>query len=155
MPHRAAVAEKTREPARAQAVEAMLVAARKMHVALSARQAATLLMVAEQNLPQQNLPPQQDPQPEASDRSDWPHGTIAGYKRHRRAQEQACPACREACRRHSAQRRRRESGRVLKPCGTLAAYHRHLRQFEEPCQPCKEAKRDYQRDYKARRRKAP
>lgn len=149
LPHRTAVAEKPAPPARAQTVEAMLAAARKLGVALSARQAATLLMVAEQNLLTPKPPP-----PAASDRSDWPHGTIAGYKRHLRAQERACPECREACRLHSAQRRQREPGRELQPCGTLAAYHRHLRRFEDPCEPCKEAKREYHRDYKARHRKA-
>ncbi|WP_435058426.1 hypothetical protein [Streptomyces sp. bgisy060] len=149
LPDRTAVAEKPEAPARAQAVEAMLFAAQKMQVPLSTRQAATLLKVAEQNL----LPPQ-PPQPPTSDRSDWPHGTIAGYKRHLRAHERACPECREACRLHSARRRQRQPGRELQPCGTLAAYHRHLRRFEEPCEPCKEAKREYHRDYKARHRKA-
>ncbi|MFJ1837946.1 hypothetical protein ACIOJ9_29255 [Streptomyces sp. NPDC088175] len=148
---RALAEEKTEAPTRAQAVEAMLFAAQKMHLPLSTRQAATLLKVAEQN-----LLPAEAPQPPApsSDRSDWPHGTVAGYKRHLRAQERACPECREACRLQSARRRQRQPGRELQPCGTLAAYHRHLRRFEDPCEPCKEAKRDYHRDYKARQRQA-
>ncbi|MFJ9239790.1 hypothetical protein ACIRJ3_32985 [Streptomyces anulatus] len=144
-----AEAEKIQAPARAQAVEAMLFAAQKMHLPLSTRQAATLLKVAEQKLLPSEAPPAEN-----SDRSDWPHGTVAGYKRHLRAKERACPACREACRLKSARRRRRQPGRELQPCGTLAAYHRHLRRFEDPCEPCKEAKRDYHRDYKARQRAA-
>ncbi|MFJ4010806.1 hypothetical protein [Streptomyces sp. NPDC090026] len=120
-----------------------------MHLPLSTRQAATLLMVAEQKLLPAEVPP-----PRISGRSDWPHGTVAGYNRHLRAQERACPECREACRLQSARRRQRQPGRKLQPCGTLAAYHRHLRRFENPCEPCKEAKRDYNRDYKARQRQA-
>ncbi|MFJ2278733.1 hypothetical protein ACIOEZ_31815 [Streptomyces sp. NPDC087866] len=145
-----AEAEKTQAPARAQAVEAMLFAAQRMHLPLSTRQAVTLLKVVEQKL----LPAEAPPPAPSSDRSDWPHGTVAGYKRHLRAQERACPECREACRLQSARRRQRQPGRKLQPCGTLAAYHRHLRRFEDPCEPCKEAKRDYHRDYKARQRQA-
>ncbi|TQE33147.1 hypothetical protein [Streptomyces ipomoeae] len=130
--------------AHAEAVEAMVFAARRMQLPLSTRQAATLLKVVEDKL----LPADQQLD---SDRSDWPHGTIAGYKRHLRAKERACEACREACRLHSAARRRkRPRRRELQPCGTLAAYHRHLRRFETPCAHCKKAKRAYQRDYRAR-----
>lgn len=146
-----AEAEKSEAPARAQAVEAMLFAAQKMQLPLSTRQAATLLKVAEQKLLPSDAPP---PPSLISDRSDWLHGTVAGYKRHLRAKERACPECREACRVQSAQRRRRKPGRELQPCGTLAAYHRHLRRFEDPCEPCKEAKREYHRDYKSRQRQA-
>jgi hypothetical protein len=151
-----AEAEKTEAPARAQAVEAMLFAAQKMHLPLSTRQAATLLKVAEQKLvpAEAPQPSTEAPPTSSSDRSDWPHGTVAGYKRHLRAQERACPECREACRLQSARRRQRQPRRKLQPCGTLAAYHRHLRRFEDPCEPCKEAKRDYHRDYKARQREA-
>ncbi|MDJ0466088.1 hypothetical protein [Streptomyces sp. H27-C3] len=149
LPRRPTDEERPEPPARAQAVEAMLFAAQRMHLPLSTRQAATLLKVAEQK-----LHPPVETQTPASDRSDWPHGTIAGYKRHLRSDERACPACREACRLHSAERRQRQGGRELQPCGTLAAYHRHLRRFEDPCEPCKTAKREYHRDYKARQRNA-
>ncbi|PZT71412.1 hypothetical protein DNK55_32380 [Streptomyces sp. AC1-42T] len=129
----------------------MLFAAQKMRLPLSTRQAATLLMVVEQRLTPAEA---SRPSEASSDRSDWPHGTVAGYKRHLRAKERACPECREACRLQSAERRQRQPRRTLQPCGTLAAYHRHLRRFEEPCEPCKEAKREYHRDYKARQRQA-
>ncbi|GAA1110604.1 hypothetical protein [Streptomyces javensis] len=121
-----------------QALDAMLYAVRRMGIQATDRQVATLLSVAERHL----LPPETDEEP-------FPHGTMRGYRRHRRRREPACGPCREACRLESAARRKRS--RVQKPCGTEAAYHRHLRRWEEPCQPCREAHRAYVRAYRKRR----
>lgn len=132
----------SREPeagqARAAALDAMLFAVRRMRLPATDRQVATLLAVAESHL----LPPE-------SKEEEFPHGTLRGYRRHRRRKESACAACREACRREAAARRKR--ARAEKPCGTEAAYHRHLRRWEKPCADCKAAHRLYMRNYRSRR----
>ncbi|MCF1592448.1 hypothetical protein [Streptomyces muensis] len=119
-----------------QALDAMLYAARRMGIAATDRQVATLLTVAERHL----LPP--------APADDFPHGTMRGYRRHRRRREAACESCREACRLESAARRQRR--RTTKPCGTEAAYRRHLYHCEEPCQPCKDAHAADVREYRER-----
>ncbi|MFF2571131.1 hypothetical protein [Streptomyces sp. NPDC058084] len=126
---------------REQALDAMLYAARRMGIVATDRQVAMLLTVAERHL----LVPE-------TDEESFPHGTLRGYRRHRRRGEAACEACREACRLESAARRKRR--RVQKPCGTEAAYHRHLRAWEEPCEPCRQAHRTYVREYRDRRSRA-
>jgi hypothetical protein len=138
-------------PGRAEVVDELVVAAHRMRVPLSTRQAAALLKVAEDRLRPADAAREKR---RGRGRSGFPHGTVAGYKRHLRAKERACFQCREACRLYAAERRSRQPRRELQPCGTLAAYHRHLRRFEEPCEPCKEAKRTYHRDYKIRQRSA-
>ncbi|MEU2455891.1 hypothetical protein ABZ605_38105 [Streptomyces sp. NPDC012765] len=125
--------------ARSEALDAMLYAVRRMGLPVTDRQVAVLLDVAARHLKQ--------PEPD----EDFPHGTVRGYKRHRRRNESACAACREACRLVAAERRKREGRREPKPCGTEAAYHRHVRRFETPCEPCRLAHRDAGRE---RRRRA-
>lgn len=112
-----------------QALGALLFAARRMRLDITDRQVALLLEIAERHL----LPPE----------DDFPHGTVRGYRRHRRRDEPACSRCREACRLEAAARRQRAGRRPLAPCGTEAAYHRHLRRWEEPCPPCRTAHKQY------------
>ncbi|MFJ2752739.1 hypothetical protein [Streptomyces sp. NPDC087297] len=119
---------------REQALDALLFAARRMRLDITDRQVALLLEVAERHLKQ--------PEPD----EDFPHGTVRGYKRHRRRDESACVSCREACRLAAAERRKRAGRREPKPCGTEAAYHRHVRRFEPPCEPCRQAHRDAERE---------
>ncbi|MFD6541193.1 hypothetical protein [Streptomyces goshikiensis] len=114
---------------REQALGALLFAARRMRLEITDRQVALLLEVAERHL----LPPE----------DDFPHGTLRGYRRHRRRDEPACSRCREACRLEAVARRKRAGRRPLAPCGTEAAYHRHLRRWEEPCPACRTAHRQY------------
>ncbi|MEU3399398.1 hypothetical protein [Streptomyces filamentosus] len=123
--------------AHSHALDAMLHAARRMGVGATDRQIALLLTVAERHL----LP--SDPQEDS-----FPHGTMRGYRRHRRRRERACAACQEACRLESAARRKRR--RVKKPCGTEAAYRRHLYHCEDPCRPCREAHAAHVRGYRER-----
>lgn len=123
--------------AHGQALDAMLHAARRMGVGATDRQIALLLTVAERHL----LPPEPEEDP-------FPHGTMRGYRRHRRRRERACAACQEACRLESAARRKRR--RVKKPCGSEAAYRRHLYHCEDPCQPCREAHAAHVRGYRER-----
>ena len=130
-------------PGHEQALDAMLAGARRMGLLATDRQIALLLGIAERHL----LPPEPE-------KDTIPHGTMRGYKRHRRRDEPACAPCREACRLASAERRRRKRTQVVKPCGTEAAYHRHVRRFEEPCEPCREAHRTYVREYRERRQQA-
>jgi hypothetical protein len=122
----------------AQALDALLFAVRRMGLAATDRQVAVLLGVAERHL----LPP-------TVGEDAFPHGTMRGYRRHRRRREPACAGCREASRRESAARRTRR--RTAKPCGTEAAYRRHLYHCEEPCRPCKDAHTTAVRDYRERR----
>ena len=42
----------------------------------------------------------------------------------------------------------------LKPCGTVAAYARHNVNGETPCEACIDAKRAYDREWRARRKRA-
>ncbi|MCZ0983868.1 hypothetical protein O1L60_44705 [Streptomyces diastatochromogenes] len=129
-----------------QALDAMLYAARRMGIVATDRQIATLLSVAERHL---RVPAT------ATAKDSFPHGTMRGYRRHRRRRETACEDCRRACRLASAERRKRNRvERKKKPCGTEAAYHRHLRAWEEPCEPCRTAHRAYVREYRARRERA-
>lgn len=126
-----------------QALDAMLYAARRMGLAATERQIATLLAVAERHLVSEE---------DGSDEEFFPHGTMRGYRRHRRRRETACEDCRRACRLASAERRKRNRGqRPQKPCGTEAAYHRHRRSWEEPCEACRAAHRTYVREYRERR----
>ncbi|MDX3165943.1 hypothetical protein PV516_19335 [Streptomyces scabiei] len=120
-----------------QALDAMLYAVRRMGITATDRQVATLLTVAERHL----VAPQPADEP-------FPHGTMRGYRRHRRRRETACDPCREACRLESAARRKRS--RTTKPCGTQAAYRRHLYHREDPCQPCKDAHTAAVREYRER-----
>ncbi|MER0443104.1 hypothetical protein ABR738_00685 [Streptomyces sp. Edi4] len=127
-----------------QALDAMLYAARRMGIVATDRQIATLLGVAERHL----LVP-------GSDGSSFPHGTMRGYRRHRRRKEAACEDCRRACRLAAAERRKRNRvERQMKPCGTEAAYHRHLRAWEDPCDSCRTAHRAYVQEYRERRQRA-
>ncbi|WP_435245165.1 hypothetical protein [Streptomyces tendae] len=126
-----------------QALDAMLYAARRMGLAATERQIATLLTVAERHLVRDEG---------AGGEDAFPHGTMRGYRRHRRRRETACEDCRRACRLASADRRKRERvKRPQKPCGTEAAYHRHRRRWEAPCEACRTAHRTYMREYREQR----
>lgn len=70
------------------------------------------------------------------------HGTYAGAQTHRRMDEKACAACREAARLYLAAWRARQPKREpvpQVPCGTVGSYRRHLRRREQPCEACRAA----------------
>jgi hypothetical protein len=86
-----------------------------------------------------------------------PCGTIAAYRRHQRAYERPCDACREEYNRVRPSRAASGGGsehrqQDLYPCGTTAAYNRHIRHREEPCRSCRQARHRYDQDRRERAR---
>ncbi len=80
------------------------------------------------------------------------HGSVAGYRRHQKANEPPCDECLAATREHwrKYKRRVRRPPSPPSPCGTYNAYKRHQRHGETPCDECAEAQREYNRDYRRR-----
>lgn len=64
-----------------------------------------------------------------------PHGTLPGYMRHRRYNDDPCQACRDACR-DAANARSRAISEKRAPCGTEAGHTRHIRYREPACGDC-------------------
>jgi hypothetical protein len=88
-------------------------------------------------------------------------GTEAGYKRHRRLDEQTCEDCRRAVRDAQADRAARHAAGIpvatrskVAPCGTPAGYARHRNQGEDACDRCTQANKNYLQTYRAQTRNA-
>jgi hypothetical protein len=88
-------------------------------------------------------------------------GTEAGYKRHRRLDEQTCEDCRRAVRDAQADRAARHAAGIpvatrskVAPCGTPAGYARHRNQGEDACDRCTQANKNYLQTYRAQTRTA-
>ena len=81
-------------------------------------------------------------------------GTSAGYRKHKRDGENACPDCMRASRDASREARKNLPRNPQKPaeCGTAGGYRRHLKAGEEVCAPCRTAMQDYNNLAKAIRR---
>ncbi len=81
-------------------------------------------------------------------------GTEAGYRRHLRNGEKACPACLDALKQARRDREnRRAAGAItarpaIAPCGTVSAYRRHLRRGEQPDEACSAASAAYMRGHR-------
>ena len=81
-------------------------------------------------------------------------GTEAGYRRHLRNGEKACPACLDALKQVRRDREnRRAAGAItarpaIAPCGTVSAYRRHLRRGEQPDEACAAASAAYMRGHR-------
>lgn len=82
------------------------------------------------------------------------HGTPAGYRKHKRDGEDACPACMIASRDFSREARKHLPRNPQKPaeCGTPGGYRKHLKLNEEVDRPCRQAMQDYNNKAKAIRR---
>ena len=111
--------------------------------------------VAPENIAPQ--PPQvntQGPATQAAPPSPARCGTEAGYRRHLRNGEKACPACLEALKQVRRDREsRRAAGAItarpaIAPCGTVSAYRRHLRRGEQPDEACSAASAAYMRGHR-------
>ena len=88
-------------------------------------------------------------------------GTEAGYKRHRRLDEQTCEDCRRAVRDAQADRAARHAAGIpvatrskVAPCGTPAGYARHRNKGEDACDRCTQANKNYLQTYRAQTRNA-
>jgi hypothetical protein len=88
-------------------------------------------------------------------------GTEAGYKRHRRLDEQTCEDCRRAVRDAQADRAARHAAGIpvatrskVAPCGTPAGYARHRNRGEDACDKCTQANKTYLQTYRAQTRDA-
>lgn len=85
-------------------------------------------------------------------------GTTTGYNRHRRLDEEPCPACRQARRSYDRwydqNRRPKAPARELAPCGTISAYERHRTKGEPACEDCRRARREYDRERHLKRQVA-
>lgn len=87
-------------------------------------------------------------------------GTPAGYKRHQKANENACDPCKEALAEYSRDYRAKirsgerfvRKGFTPDRCGTYAGYIHHGRQDVPACKPCLKAYREYMADYRANRK---
>lgn len=81
-------------------------------------------------------------------------GTEAGYRRHLRNGEKACPGCLGALKQARRDREnRRAAGAItarpaIAPCGTVSAYRRHLRRGEQPDDACAAASAAYMRGHR-------
>ena len=88
-------------------------------------------------------------------------GTANGYKRHQKQGETACDPCKKGMAEYSRNYRAKiRNGDVTpkKPfsderCGTYAGFRRHTKHNVPLCPPCREAHQEYQRAYRARKRK--
>jgi hypothetical protein len=88
-------------------------------------------------------------------------GTEAGYKRHRRLNEETCEDCRRAVRDAQADRAARHAAGIpvatrskVAPCGTPAGYARHRNRGEDACDRCTQANKNYLQTYRAQARNA-
>ena len=88
-------------------------------------------------------------------------GTEAGYKRHRRLDEETCADCRRAVREAQADRAARHAAGIpvatrakVAPCGTPAGYARHRNRGEDACDSCTQANSTYLQAYRAQTRQA-
>jgi len=88
-------------------------------------------------------------------------GTEAGYKRHRRLDEETCADCRRAVREAQADRAARHAAGIpvatrakVAPCGTPAGYARHRNRGEDACTSCTQANNTYLKAYRAQTRQA-
>jgi hypothetical protein len=88
-------------------------------------------------------------------------GTEAGYKRHRRLDEETCADCRRAVREAQADRAARHAAGIpvatrakVAPCGTPAGYARHRNKGEDACDSCTQANSTYLQAYRAQTRQA-
>lgn len=112
--------------------------------------------VAAENIAPQ--PPQVEAQGPATTQAAPPPaarcGTEAGYRRHLRNGEKACPACLDALKQARRDREnRRAAGAItarpaIAPCGTVSAYRRHLRRGEQPDEACAAASAAYMRGHR-------
>jgi WhiB family redox-sensing transcriptional regulator len=88
-------------------------------------------------------------------------GTEAGYKRHRRLDEETCADCRRGVREAQADRAARHAAGIpvatrakVAPCGTPAGYARHRNRGEDACDSCTQANSTYLQAYRAQTRQA-
>lgn len=83
-------------------------------------------------------------------------GTISGYMRHRRLEEEQCEACRMAWAAYNSRKnwqRRVAPGdlkrRLVAQCGTNSGYTAHYTRGEKPCDACRAARKAYNASKKA------
>ena len=89
-------------------------------------------------------------------------GTPAGYKQHRRLDEDACDPCKAALAAYSREYRVRvltgvtvvKKGFSPERCGSYAGYARHKRHDVPVCTLCEVAHADYMDEYRANRKAA-
>lgn len=101
---------------------------------------------------QETAPP---PRPKRRYERRTEHGSVGGYRRHKRNDETPCDECTVAMRAHWREYKTPTSDgqrQPLSPCGTYNAWKRHKRHGEEPCGPCVEASREYSRNYRRKAR---
>jgi len=89
-------------------------------------------------------------------------GTVSGYMRHRRLNEEKCDACREAWSKYNSSKawERRKAPEDLKRrkvavCGTSSGYTAHFNRGEPVCDACRAARAVYQKDRKAKKQPLP